>query len=116
MLTATITRKAEVAYLFTLLDGCRASDPALFRRLRRAYRVLKEIDLANNAVLCEVEYESEDVPQTVIRFRGTYFAANGVGKFSKQTVIHAGGDHFAIYLSDRPGRYCGLEGYTLPLY
>jgi hypothetical protein len=110
------TIKAELDYLFFVLRDLRAAnDLKKFRYFRRIYHVLKAIDIANNAEIDSVEYESEDTPETLIWFRATNLAAHKIGKDSKQTVSVVGVNLFVIHLSNRSGRFCGLQGYENPL-
>jgi hypothetical protein len=99
--------------LFNRNAAREAKDGATFRFWRRMVRILQSVEMANNATLLSVSYESEDQPQTEIEFAGTAFAAQGIGRAAKQTVQRLGGDEWLIIVSDEIGRYCGLPGYKL---
>lgn len=99
----------ELAYLkMYVLEGYRNDGPK-FRFFRRIGKILRALE-ATGAELVVVSYENEDCPDTEIRFRiSSREEAHRVGQISGQTVVHETGYLYAIYLSDQPGRFCGLE-------
>lgn len=106
--------KSEINFaLFNRRQAHAAKDGETFRYWRRMVRILEAVDMANNATLLSVTYQSEDQPQTEIEFAGTAFAAHGIGRAAKQTVRHLYGDVWLMAVSDEIGRYCGLPGYKL---
>lgn len=94
----TTTLQAEIKIVNAKIAAAReAVNGFSFNYFRRVRRVLRSIDMANNAEICRVNYAANDAPQAEVFFIATSFAAEGIERDTNLEVTpFVGSTHLIV--------------------
>lgn len=94
------TFRNELQIVNTKIEAARkAVDGAAFNYFRAVRRVLRSIDLANNADVCRVNYAADGSPQAEVFFMATAFAAEGIERDTAQVATPFVGRTWVIVIA-----------------